>query len=130
MYLKLYGKCSQNPEPHKTTIIDNPDVIRARQLQQEQQKLEKKPTSLDQTPIKNSTPRGPDKQIERRTVDGRRRITPVFIPDNMAMKHQSFSTSSQEKSKIVIEKLEGVVEPNVTPSKSSNRLVPVNSLLY
>ena len=34
---------------------------------------------------KKSVPRGPtDKQIEARTPDGRRRITPIFIPPNSA----------------------------------------------
>ncbi|ROT76249.1 putative protein HIRA-like [Penaeus vannamei] len=63
-----------------------------------------------------------NKQIETRTADGKRRITPMFIPpaegcrtENPNKSYEaSFSSSQQEKSKIVVEKVDGVVEPNVT----------------
>ncbi|KAK9501098.1 hypothetical protein O3M35_002210 [Rhynocoris fuscipes] len=68
------------------------------------------------------------KQIETRTSDGRRRITPIFIPldhDNNdeitpfgAESKPSFS-SCGTKSRIVVERREDVVvTPNVTPAKS------------
>ena len=78
-----------------------------------------------------------DKQIEMKTSDGRRRITPIFILPNsdsansmmanpavngvngnstssesMAKYHMQ-SSSSGAKSKIRIEKVDGIVEPNV-----------------
>uniref|UniRef100_A0A0V0GBI1 Protein HIRA n=1 Tax=Triatoma dimidiata TaxID=72491 RepID=A0A0V0GBI1_TRIDM len=68
------------------------------------------------------------KQIETRTSDGRRRITPIFIPldhDNNdeitpfgSESKPSFS-SCGTKSRIVVERREDVVvTPNVTPAKS------------
>ena len=91
MYLKLYGKCSStnNLQASAATIIDNPELLKARELaksmqlqqQQQQQQLNLSNTSNTSSRSLNSTmQRGPDKQIERRTADGRRRITPVFIP--------------------------------------------------
>ena len=84
----------------------------------------------------NIARRGPtDKQLEMMTSDGRRRITPIYIlptSDNSNMtnsqngnscesfgKFQMQSSSSESKSKIVIEKLTGIVEPNVSPGKKS-----------
>ena len=83
-----------------------------------------------------------DKQIEMKTSDGRRRITPIFIlPNSEAAnsmmanpvvgngtngnstsseslaKYHMQSSSSGAKSKIRIEKVDGVVEPNVSPGK-------------
>ena len=75
--------------------------------------------------------RGPtDKQLEMMTSDGRRRITPIFIlptSDNSSQSNISMngggmqmqSSSRESKSKIVIEKLNGIVEPNVSPGKKS-----------
>ena len=80
-------------------------------------------------------PKGPtDKQIEARTSDGRRRITPIFIPppslengDGNAQNtitdfgNAEFgSSSTQEKSKIAIELKNEIVTPNVSPGKFSN----------
>ena len=84
----------------------------------------------------NIAKRGPtDKQLEMMTSDGRRRITPIYIlptSDNSNMtnsqngnscesfgKFQMQSSSSESKSKIVIEKLTGIVAPNVSPGKKS-----------
>jgi protein HIRA/HIR1 len=82
------------------------------------------------------SPQGPtDKQIEARTSDGRRRITPIFIPppsvDNGldeagGLSASTFgmgefaSSSTQEKSRIAIEKRDDIVRPNVSPGKVSN----------
>lgn len=127
--MKLYGQCSSSSSTLQVTpaaIIDNPELLKARQLaksQREEQQVNNSETGGGGGPSPNTSllQRGPDKQIERRTADGRRRITPVFIPpsaDGAGMKSfDSFSTSRTEKSKIVIEKLDGVVEPNVTPKK-------------
>lgn len=82
-------------------------------------------------------PQGPtDKQIEARTSDGRRRITPIFIPmtsmENGAPGSGSGtpgaaasrfgitefgSASTQERSKISVEKRDDIVKPNVSPNK-------------
>uniref|UniRef100_A0A023F2Z3 Protein HIRA n=2 Tax=Triatoma infestans TaxID=30076 RepID=A0A023F2Z3_TRIIF len=76
----------------------------------------------------NPPPNRAAKQIETRTSDGRRRITPIFIPldhDNTdeitpfgSESKPSFS-SCGTKSRIVVERREDVVvTPNVTPAKS------------
>lgn len=80
-------------------------------------------------------PKGPtDKQIEAKTSDGRRRITPIYIPppsiengdeaDNNASINfgnaEFGSSSTQEKSKIAIELKNEIVTPNVSPGKFSN----------
>lgn len=85
--------------------------------------------------------RGPtDKQIETRTADGKRRITPVFIPppvdDMMDDGHHSshasnhstaasalvpptFSSSTESKSRIVVEKRDEVTRPGLPSTTSS-----------
>ncbi|CAH2073213.1 unnamed protein product, partial [Iphiclides podalirius] len=67
-----------------------------------------------------------DRQIETRTSDGKRRITPVFIPLTHADANESlgsqpggsdncFSTSSQSKSRIRVERRDDIViHPNVS----------------
>ena len=76
-------------------------------------------------------PQGPtDKQIEARTSDGKRRITPIYIPMSTAENGTQISgtasrfgitefgsSSTQERSKIAIEKRNDVVKPNVSPNK-------------
>ena len=75
-----------------------------------------------------------DKQIEARTSDGRRRITPIFIPppnvENGEHPEQSGTTSqrfgmvefgsssTQEKSRIAVEKRNDIVKPNISPGKT------------
>lgn len=90
---------------------------------------DKKVTS---TPIK-----GPiSKQIETRTSDGRRRITPMFIPStpdrgdvpqpfNASASAQPTFSSAESKSQIVVEKREDVVKPNVATVKSPVKDGPV-----
>ena len=75
-------------------------------------------------------PQGPtDKQIEARTSDGKRRITPIFIPmmengtSSVGGGPSRFgitefgSASTQELSKISVEKRADIVKPNVSPNK-------------
>ncbi|XP_012271254.1 protein HIRA homolog isoform X2 [Orussus abietinus] len=95
-------------------------------------------------PVINSAPppstsialaKGPiNKQIETRTSDGKRRITPMFIPpppDTMdtaiggGLGTPTFTSTSQSKSTIVIEKRDDVVTPNVsTAVNSASATVP------
>jgi len=107
---------------------------------QEEQKNKQKHT-LVSTPCKNSntssqmsssnTPFKPtDKQIETRTLDGRRRITPIFLapqpelgeaplPFTSSSPNIGFHSSS-EKSKIVVEKQNRVTAPGMmSPSSKS-----------
>ena len=80
-------------------------------------------------------PKGPtDKQIEAKTSDGRRRITPIYMPppslengegeeNNASINFGNAefgSSSTQEKSKIAIELKNEIVTPNVSPGKFSN----------
>jgi len=81
-------------------------------------------------------PQGPtDKQIEARTSDGRRRITPIFIPMSSIENGTSAgsgagpstfgitefgSTSTKERSKISVEKRNDIVKPNISPNKQGN----------
>ncbi|BET00130.1 HIRA B motif [Nesidiocoris tenuis] len=81
--------------------------------------------------ISSKEPARTKKQIETRTSDGRRRITPIFIPLNVESSEETplpFSSDSMpsfsscpSKSRIIIEKRDDVVvAPNVTtPVKSS-----------
>ncbi|XP_063222782.1 protein HIRA [Bacillus rossius redtenbacheri] len=82
---------------------------------------EEKPV-VPQSPMK-----GPiNKQIETRTSDGKRRITPMFIPPvpsgdvpvpfSSTGSHPTFSSSSEPKSRIFIEKRDDIVTPNVSQS--------------
>ncbi|XP_012227653.1 protein HIRA [Linepithema humile] len=76
------------------------------------------------TPVK-----GPiNKQIETRTSDGKRRITPMFIPPpadttdtniSGSLGTPTFTSKVQTKSSIVIEKRNDVVAPNVSSSVKS-----------
>ncbi|CAK9830954.1 Protein HIRA homolog [Anthophora retusa] len=89
------------------------------------------PTTTSTTPAK-----GPiNKQIETRTSDGKRRITPMFIPppsDTMDSSNNRLGTptfTSQAKSSIVIEKRNDVVTPNVTSSVNSTSInTPASTL--
>ncbi|CAL1689802.1 unnamed protein product [Lasius platythorax] len=81
-----------------------------------------------------------NKQIETRTSDGKRRITPMFIPPpadttdtniSSSLGTSTFTSKVQTKSLIVIEKRNDVVAPNVTSSsvKSTNAIdIPTVSL--
>ncbi|XP_050450855.1 protein HIRA homolog [Cataglyphis hispanica] len=79
--------------------------------------------------------KGPiNKQIETRTSDGKRRITPMFIPPpadttdtniSSSLGTQTFTSKVQTKSLIVIEKRNDVVAPNVTSSSVKSAAVDV-----
>ncbi|XP_063868138.1 LOW QUALITY PROTEIN: protein HIRA-like [Scylla paramamosain] len=124
LHMKLYGKSAQtNASSVNPTIIENPELLRLR----EEEKTRAKTASFSEQiprPAPPTPQRAPiNKQIETRTADGKRRITPMFIPPIEGVEtpnksyEASFSSSQQEKSKIVVEKVDEVVEPNV----SSNR---------
>ena len=81
-----------------------------------------------------------DKQIEARTSDGRRRITPIFIPppnvENGAPEQSATSqrfgmvefgsSSTQEKSRIAVEKRNDIVKPNISPGKTRENEHPTS----
>lgn len=136
MLKKIYGQTIGQVSSAKPTLIENPELLRLAQNGVEE---------MDDVEEENSKPKpvatvkGPlDKQIEMKTSDGRRRITPIFILPNSengpsaqngnsmscesVAKYQMQSSSSGSKSKIRIEKVDGVVEPNVSPGKKSDKV--------
>ncbi|KAK7024654.1 hypothetical protein SK128_009629 [Halocaridina rubra] len=124
LHIKLYGKSAlTSASSVNPTIIENPEILRLRE--EEKAKAERN-KELSQKPTPTTPLRAPiNKQIETRTADGKRRITPMFIPpsegvDSPSKSYEaSFSSSQQEKSKIVIEKVDKIVEPNVSVSRNA-----------
>ena len=136
---KIYGQNIGLVQNSKPIMIENPEFLKLTQNGNDSDAMETDttPTVNGNGKITNSFPkRGPtDKQLEMMTSDGRRRITPIFIlptaedtVNTSSMngnscesfgKNQMQSSSSGAKSKIVIEKLDGIVEPNVSPGKKS-----------
>ena len=116
-------------------VIENPDMLKNKPATPSANGFDLSRSSVggsSNTPTKNKMhPKGPtDKQIEARTSDGKRRITPIFIPMAAANENgaqpttpQPFgisefgSSSTQERSRIAIEKRDDIVQPNVSPSK-------------
>ena len=149
MLKKIYGQNIGLVQNSKPIMIENPEFLKLTQNGNDSDALETEsaPRVNGNSKLTPSFPkRGPtDKQLEMMTSDGRRRITPIFIlPDaentinTTAMngnncesfgKNQMLSSSSGAKSKIVIEKLDGIVEPNVSPGKKSGSPVSDNSQL-
>ncbi|XP_072152462.1 protein HIRA isoform X2 [Bemisia tabaci] len=155
---KIYGTSLLNKQRNSSLIIENPEILAAIENRTSKKgdtaqvnnsasehTSEKPQVSISNCNASASVKLIPtNKQIETRTSDGRRRITPIFIPaapdtgeapapfcsDNV-----QFSSSSEAKSKIIVEKREDiVVKPNVTPSNSNseplveNTNVPPNKL--
>merc|ERR1719483_706116 len=140
---KIYGQNIGPAQNAKPMLIENPELLK---LAQNGGTTDNNDSEVEVVPEVNGasragatpTKRGPtDKQLEMRTSDGRRRITPIYILPNTettnqavmngnSMSSESFgkyqmqSSSSEAKSKIRVEKLDGVVEPNVSPGKKSS----------
>uniref|UniRef100_A0A2C9LIS7 Uncharacterized protein n=1 Tax=Biomphalaria glabrata TaxID=6526 RepID=A0A2C9LIS7_BIOGL len=134
----IYGKgISLNAAANKGSQI----IESAAMLNLQQQK-NMTTDSLLLTPNKNSnmsasSDRGPfkprDKQIETRTADGRRRITPIFLAPQpevgeVPLPFSSNSNiefhSSSEKSKIVVEKQNRVTVPGMVSPSSGSKSTP------
>ena len=95
VHTKLYGSCETSYTP---CVIENPDLVRMEMLRVPA------PKPVEATPLAV----GPtNKQIEMRTADGRRRITPMYIPppETDCDIETSFSSSRPEKSTIQVEKV-------------------------
>ncbi|CAH2086079.1 unnamed protein product [Euphydryas editha] len=99
------------------------------QQPQQQQQQQQQPVQQQQQFGSQSSSLPPlrpmDRQIETRTSDGKRRITPVYIPLTSADANESqgsqpatencFSTSSQGKSRIRVERRDDIIiHPNVS----------------
>ncbi|XP_071448770.1 protein HIRA isoform X2 [Hetaerina americana] len=133
-----------------TTIVENPELLAVKE------EAEKKaasdvaaaatPAGFSETGSERPTqaaqqvpPKGPiNKQIETRTSDGKRRITPMYIPDtgdqpqpygSSNSQQPTFSSSSEPKSRILIEKRDDViVQPNVSNSSQHSSNTCMNIL--
>lgn len=86
LHEKTYGKSFTSSTPASAIVLENPMLIVANSKKRE--KLEVEPQSAPVV-VKTQQPTAAvsvsskpmlNKQIETRTADGRRRITPVFIP--------------------------------------------------
>ncbi|XP_026489914.2 protein HIRA homolog [Vanessa tameamea] len=135
-YEKIYGKCFVNEPGGDLTsnlLVECPEILLAR----EKQEAKKEPPKEEITPKSDKSqpfapaplpplpPRPVDRQIETRTSDGKRRITPVYIPLTSVDANESlgsqpatescFSTSSQGKSRIKVERRDDIIiHPNVS----------------
>lgn len=155
LHQRLYGKSlAMTNHSTVTTVIENPEMLK---LQEEQKKeLIQKETMISKTNniIKENgiakpaeqfnisrqsvQIKGPiDKQIETRMPDGRRRITPLFIPPapdvgDIPVPFNSrapptFSSSSESKSRIVIEKRDESSGPIINPPQKLSSSQPATA---
>ncbi|XP_064619273.1 protein HIRA-like isoform X2 [Lineus longissimus] len=130
LHQKIYGKSmlstSKNQQPASQIIETTAMLKLQQQKEQERGSRDSQPVLNGNTPQKRTT-----HQIETKTPDGRRRITPIFLapqPDlNLSEVPQPFSanssqptfTSSLEKTKIIIEKQDTVTDSSCSPTKVS-----------
>lgn len=125
IYEKMYG-ISLLERHSNTLLIENPAILKMNgiDIQSDDQKLDtKKDTKQPSKSLTKPVPPVLKKQIETRTSDGRRRITPIFIPptpDNAEeMNVLPFSSSSENKSQVIVERVNDVIEPNISNSCSN-----------
>ncbi|XP_020707193.2 protein HIRA homolog isoform X2 [Athalia rosae] len=114
-------------------VMEAPELLDLKPPAPPSQPCSPQPVPNNTAPPPSSTPTTPakrpiNKQIETRTSDGRRRITPMFIPpppDTMdtsiggGVGPPTFTSTSQTKSSIIIEKRDDVVTPNVSSALNS-----------
>ncbi|XP_028160951.1 protein HIRA homolog [Ostrinia furnacalis] len=145
-YEKIYGKCLANEsgaDLSSNLLVECTEILLAREKQEAKREAREESTPksdksqskpiLTPSPVSSAstTLRPIDRQIETRTSDGKRRITPVFIPLTHADANESlgsqpgggehcFSTSSQSKSRIRVEvRADIVTHPNVSNHATS-----------
>lgn len=122
LYQRMYGKDATidiSSQAEKEMIIENADLLGVTM-----EKPRGPPVLLPSIPVKETPPatfKAPQisstsvapspnkpilKQVETKTADGKRRITPMFIPltDETPAPPMELSSSSQARSQIVIEK--------------------------
>lgn len=158
---KIYGKClpmnkASNPA---NQIIESAAMLKLHQQQKIQQQMQRTPEKMDATKslsdsfsndsrlTNGGTPGTPfkptEKQIETKTKDGRRRITPIFLapqPDvNVGDVPLPFSAKSnqsgdimfettKEASKIVVEKQDIITGPGfISPQSKSSLSLSLSS---
>jgi protein HIRA/HIR1 len=119
LFEKLYGKSHVEAETGRLVVVENPELLAAPPPPPIvgggfNPAGPSTPTQSSQPPPSNTTPGGGgpspvsssgglsssaprsaiSRQIETRTKDGRRRITPVYIPTNPDQRWELFSTDS------------------------------------
>ncbi|XP_035212178.1 protein HIRA-like [Stegodyphus dumicola] len=168
LHQSLYGKSmamTNHTASSALTVVENPEILKLQEeikIKEEEEskdisqncasplmpvlseigipKLEPQTSSNSQCSRPLPHIKGPtDKQIETRLADGRRRITPLFIPPPPdigevptpfnARAPPTFSSSSESKSKIVIEKRDESCEASSQHStaKNENSSAVINS---
>jgi protein HIRA/HIR1 len=80
----MYGKFL-SPSARQTCVVETPELLEVQEKQAEVKDATfpaNQSESATEQPVTQRTPmKGPiNKQIETRTSDGKRRITPMFIP--------------------------------------------------
>ena len=127
LFQRMYGKKSfvTGPNTKVSAVIEDPDWIQQQTVSTTVDEVTE--TRSSSRPPSQVVVKGPiDKQIETRLADGRRRITPVFIPPPMEeddgsvvaeatptdqMTAPTFSSSTEAKSRIVVEKRDEMTKP-------------------
>ena len=144
LFQRMYGKKSFSTGVDKkaSIVIEDPDWIQPQVVEPSASSIIEEDggmLSCDSRASRSSqiVVKGPiDKQIETRTVDGRRRITPVFIPPPMeeddahsshASNHSAaalipptFSSSTESRSKIIVEKRDEVTKAGLSSTTSTS----------
>ncbi|KAL5017440.1 hypothetical protein ScPMuIL_007029 [Solemya velum] len=138
----VYGKCitANKSSSNNTQIIESAAMLTLQQQQQQKQQQQQQERLIADMEASNTSSSllsnrhmPTDKQIETKTPDGRRRITPIFLapqrdksqmfmsgqeaPIPFSSKNIQF-TSSKESSKIVIEKQDRVTHPGFSSPSS------------
>lgn len=133
---RMYGKSLTSEGSNiNTFIVETPELLSVQEHAERIATSQEQPQApASELPVTPTTPlKGPlNKQIETRTSDGKRRITPMYIPPapdtgdvplpfGTTNQHPTFSSSSEPKSRIVIEKRDDVVRPNVSVSGNTSK---------
>lgn len=134
---KIYGKCmtKNKSSTNGTQIIESAALLKLQQQKREelQKRMSESEDKCNLSRMSDSlgSPFKPtDKQIETKTADGRRRITPIFLAPQLDVnvgeaplpfKSQGINfTTTKESSKIVVEKQDIVTSKMISPSSRSN----------
>ena len=84
LHERMYGKFL-SPSARQTCVVETPELLEVREKQAEMKDTAFPANQTEPATEQPVTPRTPlkgpiNKQIETRTSDGKRRITPMFIP--------------------------------------------------
>ncbi|RWR98391.1 Protein HIRA-like protein, partial [Dinothrombium tinctorium] len=151
LYLqKLYGKTLQSPS-NRASLIKDAEILKAREEAQENNRNEKEEVNNNgsadsglkmhicdsRSSTSSRLMKGPtDKQIETRMSDDRKRITPLYIllptdddgiPIPFNVQQTTFSSSSEAKTRIVIEKHDDGITPSTPSSQTQPNLMTTKS---